>query len=303
MPTKKKGLGRGLNTLIPSVPIENDNIINDVKQKEELETALEKGEITLPINEIEPNPAQPRNQFDEDSLQELADSIKQYGVLQPLIVKKRDDFYEIIAGERRWRAAKIAGLKEVPAVIRDFTDNEIVEIALIENIQREDLSPIEEALAYKKLMEEFDLKQDEVAAKVSKSRAAITNSLRLLKLDKRVQDMLEDEMISTGHARALLAIHDGNQQYEVAMKVFDEKLSVRDIEKLVKELNKPEKKKKDQPTENDHSFLYTSLEEAMKQVLGSKVSIKNRKNNKGKIEIEYYSRDELERIVDMIKSI
>ncbi|MCI5622933.1 ParB/RepB/Spo0J family partition protein, partial [Anaerostipes sp.] len=226
-----------------------------------------------------------------------------YGVLQPLLVKKRDDFYEIIAGERRWRAAKMAGLKEVPVIIRDFTDNEIVEIALIENIQREDLSPIEEALAYKKLMEEFDLKQDEVATKVSKSRAAITNSLRLLKLDKRVQNMLEDEMISTGHARALLAIHDVNQQYEIAMKVFDEKLSVRDIEKLVKELNKPEKKKKENNKENEHSFLYTNLEEAMKQVLGSKVSIKNKKDNKGKIEIEYYSRDELERIVDMIKSI
>ncbi|MDY2725973.1 MULTISPECIES: ParB/RepB/Spo0J family partition protein [Anaerostipes] len=303
MAAKKKGLGRGLNTLIPSVPIENDNVKKTVKQKEESETVSEKGEIQLSINKIEPNPDQPRNQFDEDSLQELADSIKQYGVLQPLLVKKRDDFYEIIAGERRWRAAKMAGLKEVPVIIRDFTDNEIVEIALIENIQREDLSPIEEALAYKKLMEEFDLKQDEVATKVSKSRAAITNSLRLLKLDKRVQNMLEDEMISTGHARALLAIHDVNQQYEIAMKVFDEKLSVRDIEKLVKELNKPEKKKKENNKENEHSFLYTNLEEAMKQVLGSKVSIKNKKDNKGKIEIEYYSRDELERIVDMIKSI
>lgn len=303
MAAKKKGLGRGLNTLIPSVPIENDNVKKTVKQKEESETVSKKGEIQLSINKIEPNPDQPRNQFDEDSLQELADSIKQYGVLQPLLVKKRDDFYEIIAGERRWRAAKMAGLKEVPVIIRDFTDNEIVEIALIENIQREDLSPIEEALAYKKLMEEFDLKQDEVATKVSKSRAAITNSLRLLKLDKRVQNMLEDEMISTGHARALLAIHDVNQQYEIAMKVFDEKLSVRDIEKLVKELNKPEKKKKENNKENEHSFLYTNLEEAMKQVLGSKVSIKNKKDNKGKIEIEYYSRDELERIVDMIKSI
>lgn len=303
MAAKKKGLGRGLNTLIPSVPIENDNVKKTVKQKEESETVSEKGEIQLSINKIEPNPDQPRNQFDEDSLQELADSIKQYGVLQPLLVKKRDDFYEIIAGERRWRAAKMAGLKEVPVIIRDFTDNEIVEIALIENIQREDLSPIEEALTYKKLMEEFDLKQDEVATKVSKSRAAITNSLRLLKLDKRVQNMLEDEMISTGHARALLAIHDVNQQYEIAMKVFDEKLSVRDIEKLVKELNKPEKKKKENNKENEHSFLYTNLEEAMKQVLGSKVSIKNKKDNKGKIEIEYYSRDELERIVDMIKSI
>lgn len=298
MAVKKKGLGRGLNTLIPSEPIIENDKIKKTKVVLEKEEASEK-EITIPIQKIEPNPDQPRNQFDEDSLQELADSIKQFGVLQPLLVKKRDNFYEIIAGERRWRAAKLAGLKELPVVIRNFTDNEIVEIALIENIQRENLSPIEEAMAYKRLMEEFHLKQDEVAAKVSKSRATITNSLRLLKLDQRVQHMLEEEMISNGHARALLAIHDGDQQYEVAMKVFDEKLSVRDIEKLVKNLNKPKKEK----VKEDYSFLYTDLEESMKQILGSKVSIKNRKNNKGKIEIEYYSRDELERIVDMIKSI
>lgn len=298
MAVKKKGLGRGLNTLIPSEPIVENDKIEKTKSTLENEKASEK-EITIPIQKIEPNPDQPRNQFDEDSLQELADSIKQFGVLQPLLVKKRDDFYEIIAGERRWRAAKLAGLKELPVVIRDFTDNEIVEIALIENIQRENLSPIEEAMAYKRLMEEFHLKQDEVATKVSKSRATITNSLRLLKLDQRVQHMLEEEMISNGHARALLAIHDGDQQYEVAMKVFDEKLSVRDIEKLVKNLNKPKKEK----IKEDYSFLYTDLEESMKQILGSKVSIKNKKNNKGKIEIEYYSRDELERIVDMIKSI
>lgn len=298
MAAKKKGLGRGLNTLIPSEPIiENEKL---KKTKISLESEADhKKEVTLPIQKIEPNPDQPRNQFDEDSLQELADSIKQFGVLQPLLVKKRDDFYEIIAGERRWRAAKMAGLKEVPVVIKDFTDNEIVEIALIENLQRENLSPIEEAMAYKRLMEEFHLKQDEVAAKVSKSRATITNSLRLLKLDERVQHMLEEEMISNGHARALLAIHDGDQQYEAAMKVFDEKLSVRDIEKLVKDLNKPKKEK----VKEDYSFLYTDLEESMKQILGSKVSIKNKKNDKGKIEIEYYSRDELERIVDMIKSI
>lgn len=298
MAVKKKGLGRGLNTLIPSEPIVENDKIEKTKSTLENEKASEK-EITIPIQKIEPNPDQPRNQFDEDSLQELADSIKQFGVLQPLLVKKRDDFYEIIAGERRWRAAKLAGLKELPVVIRDFTDNEIVEIALIENIQRENLSPIEEAMAYKRLMEEFHLKQDEVATKVSKSRATITNSLRLLKLDQRVQHMLEEEMISNGHARALLAIHDGDQQYEVAMKVFDEKLIVRDIEKLVKNLNKPKKEK----IKEDYSFLYTDLEESMKQILGSKVSIKNKKNNKGKIEIEYYSRDELERIVDMIKSI
>ena len=295
MSGKRKGLGRGLNTLIPSAPIPDakmEDIAEMTKQKSEYP------EMTLSINEIEPNPDQPRNQFDEDSLQELADSIQQYGVLQPLLVKKKDGYYEIIAGERRWRAAKIAGVDKVPVIVRDFDENEIVEI---ENIQREDLSPIEEALAYQRLMKEHHLKQDQIAEKVSKSRAAITNSLRLLKLDPRVQDMLEEEMISTGHARALLAIHDGDLQYEIAVKVFDEKLSVRDIEKMVKDLNRPKKEKAKEDTE--YQFLYKDLEESMKQILGSKVSIKNRKNNKGKIEIEYYSRDELERIVDMIRSI
>lgn len=298
MSGKRKGLGRGLNTLIPSAPIPDANledIAELTKQKSEYP------ETTLSINEIEPNPDQPRNQFDEDSLQELADSIHQYGVLQPLLVKKKNGYYEIIAGERRWRAAKMAGVEKVPVIVRDFDENEIVEIALIENIQREDLSPIEEALAYQRLMKEHNLKQDQIAEKVSKSRAAITNSLRLLKLDPRVQDMLEEEMISTGHARALLAIHDGDMQYEIAAKVFDEKLSVRDIEKMVKDLNRPKKEKVKEDTE--YQFLYKDLEESMKQILGSKVSIKNRKNNKGKIEIEYYSRDELERIVDMIRSI
>ena len=240
MTTKKKtGLGRGLNTLIPSAPVKDTESEKILKKEEQI-----KSEIMVPILKVEPNPNQPRRQFDDDSLQELADSVKQYGILQPLIVKKHDKFYEIIAGERRWRAAKLAGLKEVPVLIRDYAENEIVEIALIENIQREDLNPIEEALAYKRLMEEFSLKQDQVAAKVSKSRAAITNSLRLLKLDQRVQNLLSEEMITTGHARALLAIEDPDQQYETAMKVFDEKLSVREIEKLVKQMSK---KKKETP--------------------------------------------------------
>ena len=298
MSARKKGLGRGLNTLIPSAPIPEKNLQN---KEDNLINESKNSEMTLPIHKIEPNPDQPRNQFDEDSLQELADSIQQYGILQPLLVKKKDKYYEIIAGERRWRAAKIAGLEEVPVIIREYDDHEIVEIALIENIQREDLSPIEEAMAYQRLMKEHHLKQDEIAEKVSKSRAAITNSLRLLKLDPRVQNMLEEEMISSGHARALLAIHDGDLQYEIAVKVFDEKLSVRDIEKMVKIMNQPKKEK--EKSEDQYQFLYKALEETMKQVLGSKVSIKNKKNNKGKIEIEYYSRDELERIVDMIKSI
>lgn len=297
MTTKKKtGLGRGLNTLIPSAPVKETETEKILKKDEQI-----KSEVMVPILKVEPNPDQPRRQFDEDALQELADSIKQYGILQPLIVKKHDKFYEIIAGERRWRAAKLAGLKEVPVLIRDYTENEIVEIALIENIQREDLNPIEEALAYKRLMEEFSLKQDQVAAKVSKSRAAITNSLRLLKLDSRVQNLLSEEMISTGHARALLAIIDPDQQYEIAMKVFDEKLSVREIEKLVKQLAR---KKKESPKEDNkvHEFLFANMEESLKQALGSKVNIKN-KNNKGKIEIEYYSKEELDRLVDMLRTL
>lgn len=293
---KKTGLGRGLNTLIPSAPVKETETEKILKKDEQI-----KSEVMVPILKVEPNPDQPRSQFDEDALQELADSIKQYGILQPLIVKKHDKFYEIIAGERRWRAAKLAGLKEVPVLIRDYAENEIVEIALIENIQREDLNPIEEALAYKRLMEEFSLKQDQVASKVSKSRAAITNSLRLLKLDPRVQNLLSEEMISTGHARALLAISDPDQQYEIAMKVFDEKLSVREIEKLVKQLAK---KKKESPKEDDkvHEFLFANMEESLKQALGSKVNIKN-KNNKGKIEIEYYSKEELDRLVDMLRTL
>lgn len=293
---KKTGLGRGLNTLIPSAPVKETETEKILKKDEQI-----KSEVMVPILKVEPNPDQPRRQFDEDALQELADSIKQYGILQPLIVKKHDKFYEIIAGERRWRAAKLAGLKEVPVLIRDYTENEIVEIALIENIQREDLNPIEEALAYKRLMEEFSLKQDQVAAKVSKSRAAITNSLRLLKLDPRVQNLLSEEMISTGHARALLAIIDPDQQYEIAMKVFDEKLSVREIEKLVKQLAR--KKKESLKEDNKvHEFLFANMEESLKQALGSKVNIKN-KNNKGKIEIEYYSKEELDRLVDMLRTL
>ena len=229
---------------------------------------------------------------------ELADSIKQYGVIQPLIVQEKNGFYEIIAGERRWRAAKLAGLKEVPVIVKDYTDIEIVEISLIENIQRENLNPIEEAIAYKRLLNEFNLKQDEVAERVSKSRTAVTNSMRLLKLDERVQQMVIDDMISTGHARALLGIEDTELQVATAARVFDEKLSVREIEKIVKNIQngKPEKKK-EQPV---HDFIYNDLEEKMKAAVGSKVSIKQKAKGKGKIEIEYYSREDLERIIDLI---
>ena len=260
-----------------------------------------KEEVKLRISEVEPNREQPRKKFDEDALLELADSIRQFGVLQPLLVQKRDGYYEIIAGERRWRAAKMAGLKEVPVVIKDFTDQQIVEISLIENIQREDLNPIEEALAYKRLLSEFKLKQDEVAERVSKSRTAVTNSVRLLKLDRRVQQMVIDEMISTGHARALLSIEDGDQQYKIAMQVFDEKLSVREVEKLMKKLqNSNEKKEKQKP---EHEFIYQDMEEKIKALLGTKVTISPKANHKGKIVIDYYSDDELERLMELFRSI
>ncbi len=255
----------------------------------------------IKLSLIEPNREQPRRMFEEDSLLELADSIKQYGVLQPLLVQKKDDFYEIIAGERRWRAAKLAGIKEVPVIVRKYTEQEMVEIALIENIQRENLNPIEEAMAFKRLLTEFSLKQDEVAERVSKSRTAVTNSMRLLKLNEKVQQMIIDDMISTGHARALLAIDDEEQQYILANKIFDEKLSVRETEKLIKELKNPKKEKKKKIVEND--FIYRDSEERMKSLMGTKVSINQKANGKGKIEIEYYSEKDFERIYDLIMSI
>ena len=249
---------------------------------------------------IEPNKDQPRKVFDEDALIELSESIKQYGVLQPLLVQKKDDYYEIIAGERRWRAAKLAGLKEVPVVIKDYTTQEVMEIALIENIQRRDLNPIEEARAYQRLIKDYRLKQDEVAEKVSKSRAAITNALRLLKLDERVQDMVIEGKISSGHARTILSIDDNDKQYMIAQKIFDEKLSVREVEKLMKSLDEPEKKEKKLPA-ND--FVYRDIEQKLKNILGTQVIIKNKSNNKGKIEIDYYSQAELERIYDMLRKL
>ena len=268
-------------------------------KKEELVNKT--GEIMVKINEVEPNREQPRKDFDEDALVELADSIKQFGILQPLLVQKKKDYYEIIAGERRWRAAKLAGLKEVPIIVKNYTEQEIVEISLIENIQRENLNPIEEAMAYKRLLEEFNLKQDEVAERVSKSRTAVTNSMRLLKLSERVQQMIVDDMISTGHARALLAIDDEEQQYILANKIFDEKLSVRETEKLVKALKNPKKEVK--KTVIEHTFVYDNIEEQMKNIIGTKVSVNPKANGKGKIEIEYYSEEELERIYDLIMTI
>ena len=299
MPVKRKGLGKGLDSLIP----ENKSAkASGSESKKTEETAeIKSGEQMMRINMVEPNRDQPRRNFEEDALLELADSIKQYGVLQPLIVRKRNDYYEIIAGESRWRAAKMAGVKEVPVIIKEYNEQEILEIALIENIQRENLNPIEEAMAFKKLLEEFNLKQDEVAERVSKSRTAVTNSMRLLKLDQRVQQMIIDDMISTGHARALLAIDDPEQQYVLANKIFDEKLSVRETEKLIKEIKNPKKQKEKKIIEN--AFIYEDIEDKMKQVLGTKVHVASKGKGKGKIEIEYYSDKELERMFDMIMSI
>lgn len=305
MAVKKSGLGKGIDSLIPKQNIEKKPAIekkmDTVKPEKEIvvKTVVKKEEIKLKITEVEPNREQPRKKFDEDALLELAESIKQFGVLQPLLVQKRDGYYEIIAGERRWRAAKLAGLKEVPVIIKDFSEQEIVEISLIENIQRENLNPIEEALAYKRLLNEFHLKQDEVAERVSKSRTAVTNSVRLLKLDERVQQMVIDDMISTGHARALLGTDDKEMQYKIAQKVFDEKLSVREIERLMKNLHNEPKEKKEIP----HEFIFQNLEEKMKALLGTKVAINHKANNHGKIVIDYYSNEELERLMDLFLSI
>ena len=261
-------------------------------------------EQKIKINLIEPNKSQPRKQFDEEALQELSDSIKKYGVLEPLIVTKKGDYYEIIAGERRWRAARMAGIKEVPVVIRDYTDKEIMEISLIENIQREDLNPIEEAEAYEALISEYNLKQEEVAERVSKSRSTITNSLRLLKLCEDVRQMVMYNMISTGHARALIPIEDPKLQYETAAIVYDQKLSVRETEAYVKAIleKKPEKEEKQKP-QKDLSVFYSDIENKLKSILGAKIAIKASNNDKGKIEINYYSQDELDRITEMLYSI
>ena len=315
MAGRKNGLGRGLDALFPEkTPVSRENVRKPVtkptKKTEMSVKADQKNEssnqkktaVMVKISNVEPNRDQPRKQFDEDALLELSESIKQYGILQPLLVSNKKDYYEIIAGERRWRAAKLAGLKEVPVIVKEFSAQELVEISLIENIQREDLNPVEEAMAYKRLMDEFHLKQDEIADRVGKSRTAVTNSMRLLKLSAKVQQMLIDEMITAGHARAILAISDKEKQETVAMRVFDEKLSVRETESLVKRILNPQKEKK-QKTTTVEDAIYESLEEKMKGIMGTRVLIHRKKNDKGKIEIEYYSKDELERIIDLFESI
>ena len=292
MAVNKRGLGKGLDTMIP--PVKNE------KKSEKGDPA--KGPETLVnITKVEPNREQPRKNFDEDALLELSESIKQYGLLQPILVQDRKDYYEIIAGERRWRAAKLAGLKQVPVIIKNLTDQEIVEISLIENIQRENLNPIEEAQEYKRLLNEFHLKQDEVAERVSKSRTAVTNSMRLLKLSDDVQRMVIDEMITTGHARALLGVEDPAEQYNLAQRIFDEKLSVREVEKIVKNMGKPVKPKKEKVVDKSMQVIYDDISEKLKTQLGTKVNIVPKEDGSGKIEIEFYSHDELDRILDLMK--
>ena len=292
---KSHGLGSGLNVLIPQ------NNPPKANSENENEAAVD---FMVPISKVEPDREQPRKFFNEDALQELAESIKQYGVFQPLLVQKEKDYYKIIAGERRWRAAKIAGLKEIPVIVKELSDQEIAEIQLIENIQREDLNPIEIAEGYRQLIDKYGFTQDELAEKISKSRTAITNTLRLLKLDERVRQMIVDELISTGHARAILSIEDSDKQYEFAQKIFDEKMSVRDVEKAIKNMQKDPKVKKDnQKIDKKTEAIYHSLEENMKQIMGTKVTIQAKNGNQGKVEIEYYSQDELDRIVNMIRAI
>ncbi len=291
-----RGLGKGLDALIPN-GIEKTVSTSKTKQGNSTEQSAE---TLVNITKVEPNREQPRKNFDEDALEELAESIKQFGLLQPILVQDRKTYYEIIAGERRWRAAKKAGLKEVPVIIKNLTEQEIVEISLIENIQREDLNPIEEAQAYKRLLTEFNLKQDEVAERVAKSRTAVTNSMRLLKLCDDVQQMIIDGMISTGHARALISIEDPEQQYTIAQQIFDEKLSVRDVEKLVKNLNKPVKVKKAAITDKSLEAVYQDIEENLKQKLSTKVSITSKGNGAGKLEIEFYSHEDLEKLMDLL---
>ena len=293
-----RGLGKGLDALIApnDTPKSKENKVSKDNKSNEKKS----GETLVNITKVEPNREQPRKNFDEDALEELAESIKQFGLLQPILVQDRNKYYEIIAGERRWRAAKKAGLKEVPVIIKNLTNQEIVEISLIENIQREDLNPIEEAQAYKRLLTEFNLKQDEVADRVSKSRTAVTNSMRLLKLTDEVQQMVIDDMISTGHARALISIENPEQQYTIAQQIFDEKLSVRDVEKLVKNLNKPTKIKKAMATDKSLEAVYLDIEDNLKQKLSTKVTITSKGNGAGKLEIEFYSHEDLEKLMDLL---
>lgn len=311
MTKAKRGLGKGLGAIFGEEVVQEVSG-GDGKQRQEKVDAVgniigstleDPKEIKIRLSKIEPNREQPRKDFNEEQLNELADSIRQYGVLQPLLVQRKGDIFEIIAGERRWRAAKLAGLKEVPVVIREYTEQQAVEIALIENVQREDLNPIEEAIAYQRLMKEFHLKQEEIAERVSKNRSTITNSMRLLNLAQEVQQMLIDNQISSGHARALLSLEDKELQIELAKRIVREQMSVRDVEKAVKQAGKVKKENQKKQEEEALSLIFRNLEDRMKSAMGTKVNISRKDKNKGRIEIEYYSQSELERIVELIESI
>lgn len=292
----KKGLGKkglGIEALI-------NTTIDDFNNEEQ-------GILELDINKIEPNKNQPRKVFKEEALLELAESLKTYGVIQPVVVKKVDQYYEIIAGERRFRAAKIAGLKKIPAIIKDLEKEVAFEMALVENLQREDLNPMEEAESYLRLKEEFSMSQEVIAQKVGKSRSAVTNALRLLNLDPRVRNFVMENKLSGGHARALLPLEDGDLQFEVAEKIIEEGLSVRMVESLVKKevAKKNEKQTEDKKADERQKFdilSYPSIEKELKSIFSTKVKLSSKKN-KGKIEIEYYSNDDLDRILGMIKEI
>lgn len=303
MAVKRKGLGKGIDSLIPDTGSSKGKVNSEKKPvvkeviKEVIKEVKVPADTMMKISDIEPNREQPRKNFDKEALEELADSIRQFGIIQPIVVQKKDDYYEIIAGERRWRAAKLAKVKEVPVVIKEYTKQEVMEIALIENIQRKDLNPIEEALAYKSLIDEYHLKQDELAKRVSKSRAAIANAMRLLKLTDEVQNMLINDEISMGHARALLALDQEDLQLEAAKVVIEKGYSVRDTEKLVKSILNPKQAKLPIPSSDE--AIYESIATKLREKFGTKVSINHKKGGKGKIEIEYYSKEEFERILEM----
>lgn len=311
MAAKRKGLGKGINNLIPETDVIRSTPKKKTEKKEVVKEVVKEvikevkvpvpGDTMMKISDIEPNREQPRKNFDKEALQELADSIKQFGIIQPIVVQKKDDYYEIIAGERRWRAAKLAKLKEVPVIIKEYSDREVMEIALIENIQRKDLNPIEEALAYKSLIDEYSLKQEELANRVSKSRTAIANSMRLLKLTDSVQNMLINDEISMGHARALLTLEQEDLQIEAAKTIVSKGLSVRDTEKLVKSILNPKQVKL--PIPSAEAAIYDDIANKLREKMGTKVSINHKKNGKGKIEIEYYSQEELERLLEMFDDI
>lgn len=307
MAVKRKGLGKGIDSLIPNAGVskaktstESKPVVKEVI-KEVIKEVQVPADTMMKISDIEPNREQPRKNFDKAALEELADSIKQFGIIQPIVVQKKDDYYEIIAGERRWRAAKLAKVKEVPVIIKEYTKQEVMEIALIENIQRKDLNPIEEALAYKSLIDEYNLKQEELAKRVSKSRTAITNSMRLLRLTQEVQEMLINEELSMGHARALLGLEQEDLQLEAAKSIIEKGLSVRDTEKLIKSILNPKQAKL--PIPSGDEAVYTAISTKLREKLGTKVSINHKKGGKGKIEIEYYSQEEFERILELFEGI